>query len=415
MNVSLAGCQIWCNVRNVGRYRVRLADKCCDFQEYIDTTYRTAMSYEPFSCLGSARNELIVEIFQKISGFLSALGSYFVVSDIARKVWHGKATDPYQRFMVGLSLYDIIFSSMFFLGAWLTPKETGWLWAVGNTASCTSEGFLFIFGGVGELLCQMAISFNVLMLIAFNQNQEQFAKKMERPIHIIIFTLALFIAAIPLSTQTYNPFCGYCYYGVMYEKCSSDKDEEELCIMRGNKTVEFVMSLTYRVLLFFVLIFCTIAMVWVYLHVRRQELRMQRYNFRQHNTEKHKESKRIRKILSLYTLSLYLTYGIALLGVLLPLPHRGLFLIRPLTPLLGFLNMLVYFLPSRLKYQKDHPGTWLVTAYFQLVRPCAPCTLSLSGMCCGQKEDMEDAPEMNIAKVNTTNEETQSPPNDTEP
>jgi len=261
----------------------------------------------------------------------------------------------------------------------------------------------------------MAISFNVLMLIAFNQNQEQFAKKMERPIHIIIFTLALFIAAIPLSTQTYNPFCGYCYYGVMYEKCSSDKDEEELCIMRGNKTVEFVMSLTYRVLLFFVLIFCTIAMVWVYLHVRRQELRMQRYNFRQHNTEKHKESKRIRKILSLYTLSLYLTYGIALLSAVVPVPYNGLFLSRTLFPMLGFYNMLVYFLPNCLKYQRDHPGTWLVTAYFQVLRPQAPCAWSPSGMCAGQKEDVEDAPEMNFAKFNAANEQTHPLSNDTQP
>jgi len=372
------------------------------------------MSFEAFSCLGSARNELIVELFQKVSSFLSTLGSFLIVFDIARKVWHGKATDPYQRIMVGLSVYDIIFSLVFFLGSWLTPKETGWLWAVGNTASCSAQGFFFTFGGAGELLCQMAISFNIVMLIVFEWNQNQFAKKVERPMHIIIFTLALSIAVVPLSTQTINPWCGYCFYGALYDKCSSGKDKEELCAVRGNETVEFVIDIIYRVLLFSVLIFCTIAMVWVYLHVRRQELRMGQYNFRQHNRETHRESKQIRKILSLYTLSLYLTYGIALLGALLPLPYNGQFLIRPLTPFLGFLNMLVYFLPNCLKYQKDHPGTWLVTAYFQVVRPCAPCSLSLSGVCVGREEE-EDAPEMNFSKINTTNDQTHSPPNDTEP
>eukprot|EP00957_Ditylum_brightwellii_P039598 2995233-Ditylum_brightwellii.AAC.1 len=59
---------------------------------------------------------------------------------------------------------------------------------------------------------------------------------MERPMHIIIFTFALSIAVFPLSTQTYNPWCGYCTYGASYDKCSSGKDEEELCAVRGNET-----------------------------------------------------------------------------------------------------------------------------------------------------------------------------------
>eukprot|EP00957_Ditylum_brightwellii_P212169 15367039-Ditylum_brightwellii.AAC.2 len=77
--------------------------------------------------------------------------------------------------------------------------------------------------------------------------------------------------------------------------------------------------------------------------------------------------------------------------------------------------MLVYFLPNCLKYQRGHPRTWLVTAYFQVVHPCAPCTLSLSEICGGQQEAVEDAPEMNFAKFNATNEQTHSVHNDTEP
>mmetsp|Transcript_16064 Transcript_16064/g.23600 ORF Transcript_16064/g.23600 Transcript_16064/m.23600 type:complete len:216 (-) Transcript_16064:952-1599(-) len=203
------------------------------------------MSFEAFSCLGDSRNEFIVELFQKASSFLSTLGSFLIVFDIARKVWHGKATDPYQRIMVGLSAYDIMYSLMWFLGSWLTPKETGWLWAVGNTASCSAQGFFFTFGAAGELLCQMAISFNIVMLIVFGWNQKQFAKKVERPMHIIIFTLALSIAVVPLSTQTYNPWCGVCTYGAMYDKCSSGKDGDELCAVCGSETVEFVFVFSY--------------------------------------------------------------------------------------------------------------------------------------------------------------------------
>eukprot|EP00957_Ditylum_brightwellii_P082387 6264303-Ditylum_brightwellii.AAC.1 len=106
----------------------------------------------PFSCLGSARNELIVAIFQKTGAFLSILGSSLIVSDVAKKVRNSKETDPYQRIMVGLSIFDILISFFFFfLGTWMVPKETGWLWAVGNTSSCSAQGFFFAFSGFGEI------------------------------------------------------------------------------------------------------------------------------------------------------------------------------------------------------------------------------------------------------------------------
>eukprot|EP00957_Ditylum_brightwellii_P092748 7062040-Ditylum_brightwellii.AAC.1 len=67
--------------------------------------------------------------------------------------------------------------------------------------------------------------------------------------------------------------------------------------------------------------------------------------------------------------------------------------------------MLVYFLPNCLKYQRDHPRTWLATAYLQVLHPCASCAWSPSGMRAGPEEDVEDASEMNFAKFNTTNEQ----------
>jgi len=238
--------------------------------------------------------------------------------------------------------------------------------------------------------------------------------------HVIIITVVLIIAIVPLAFQSYNPFCGQCIPTLVW-KCSI-KDEKESCnwVLRGARTVAVVSDILSGSLLIIALIFCTVAMVWVYLHVRRQEVKMQRYVFRGSASEKHKESKRIRKILFLYTLSLYLTFGIFLIYVFVFVFGRNSFSVwislpRSVLPsLLGFYNMLVYFLPNCLKYQRDHPGTWLVTAYLQVLRSSAPCALSLSGICCGQKEDVEDAPEMNFAKYNTTNEQTAPISDDTE-
>jgi len=222
--------------------------------------------------------------------------------------------------------------------------------------------------------------------------------------HFIIIAFVLVLAIIPLAYETYNPACGQCNVFPLWGKCST-KDEGELCIVRGNEQVVTVIQNIGGAAILIVLIFCTVAMVWVYLHVRRQELRNRRYVFGgSNNAANHRESRRIRKILFLYTLSLYLAYLPFLVAVFIGGPISQS-IVDTLVPLLGFWNMLVYFLPNCLKYQRDHPGTWLVTAYFQVLRPQAPCAWSPSGMCAGQKEDVEDAPEMNFAKFNTTNEQ----------
>mmetsp|Transcript_24667 Transcript_24667/g.32706 ORF Transcript_24667/g.32706 Transcript_24667/m.32706 type:complete len:266 (-) Transcript_24667:29-826(-) len=256
----------------------------------------------------------------------------------------------------------------------------------------------------------MAISLNILLLINFGWKQEQFAKKVERPMHFIIITYVLTIAIIPLVSETYNPLCGTCFLNVIWDTCST-KDEGELCIVHGSEKVFVVIVMIMGASFLIVVFFSTVAMVLVYLHVRRQEMRNSRYNFRQHNTENHKESKRIRKILFLYTLSLYFTY-IPFIFHVFASNQISQSIISTLGPLLGFWNMLVYFLPNCLKYQRDHPGTWLVTAYFQVLRPQAPCAWSPSGMCADQKEEVEDAPEMNFAKFNTTNEQPATTPVD---
>eukprot|EP00957_Ditylum_brightwellii_P051616 3914706-Ditylum_brightwellii.AAC.1 len=235
--------------------------------------------------------------------------------------------------------------------------------------------------------------------------------------HFIILTYVLSIAVVPLLYESYNPACGFCVPATIW-KCSI-KDENDGCtlatLVRGKIRIDYLMRILSVALLLIALIFCTVAMVWVYLHVKRQEVRTQRYHFRGSAQEKFRESKRIRKILFFYTLSLYIAFGPFVFLSFVPLPFSGWYIYRTLIPLMGFWNMLVYFLPNCLKYQRDHPGTWLVTAYLQVLRPFAPCTLSVSGMFCGQKEDVEDAPEMNFSKYNTTHELTVPSNENTEP
>mmetsp|Transcript_2473 Transcript_2473/g.3327 ORF Transcript_2473/g.3327 Transcript_2473/m.3327 type:complete len:138 (-) Transcript_2473:812-1225(-) len=117
-----------------------------------------------FSCRAGPREELVGEIIQKISASLSILGSVYIVADVVRKLRNGKKTDPYQRIILGLSIFDILFSFILFLGTWITPEETGWLMAVGNTSSCTVQGFFHILGWVGEIVSFYFFTFDVTIV-----------------------------------------------------------------------------------------------------------------------------------------------------------------------------------------------------------------------------------------------------------
>mmetsp|Transcript_15664 Transcript_15664/g.17604 ORF Transcript_15664/g.17604 Transcript_15664/m.17604 type:complete len:169 (+) Transcript_15664:2-508(+) len=109
--------------------------------------------------------------------------------------------------------------------------------------------------------------------------------------------------------------------------------------------------------------------------VRRQEVRQSIYSFPGEETrDYHRESRRIRKILLLYTVALYVCWGVPFIIIeateyqdSTPFAVRAV--IETLIPLIGFFNMLVYFLPNSLTYQEAHPGTWLVVSYWYILIP----------------------------------------------
>ena len=66
-------------------------------------------------------------IVLKISGALSCLGSGSILCYLCKK-WRRRrlSVDLYMRIMAALSAYDVILSFFFFLGTWMTPRETSW-------------------------------------------------------------------------------------------------------------------------------------------------------------------------------------------------------------------------------------------------------------------------------------------------
>ena len=127
------------------------------------------MEYPAYSCRGGPNQEIALETIQKTSGVLSIIGSGLIVSDVLRKLLLKKEqnglinrTDSYQRVMLGLSFFDIMYNSQSFVGAWMTPQETGWWMAVGNQATCTAQGAFSQFGLMGSTVGDLGICFVLL-------------------------------------------------------------------------------------------------------------------------------------------------------------------------------------------------------------------------------------------------------------
>lgn len=370
------------------------------------------MSYYPeYTCTTSPEEALAQELAQNISGIFSVIGSAMIVTDIIRKLIRGAQTDPYQRIMLGLSLFDVLHS--FFdsvLGTMMTPTESGWIKAFGNQSSCTVQGFFSALGFTGAFGYQIALSTNILMLITFGWTQKKFAQCMEVPMHICIVSIAVIYAIIPLPFQGYNAFCGQCLWFTLLDE-SGD-------VIRGSQVQSDVYWTLFFLYIWIMLIYCSVAMISVYNTVRKQETRMIRYAVSGASEEDHfRESKRIRKILLLYTLTLFLCWGIPFpleviiwriggLDAWIACPFAIKFIRELLIPLTGWFNMLVYFMPKCLKYQRKN-NTCLITSYFHVILGCG-WSGAFCWRCCKMYTDENDNGEededsiLNFSKFNSS-------------
>jgi len=331
----------------------------------------TSMLYAPHQCTASPEEELTKMLAQKISAALSIMGSGYILALVGGK-WRKKksSVDPYQRIMAMYSVYDILFSFFFwFMGSWMTPTETGWLGASGNTVTCSIQGFAHSAFGLGSILYQMLLSLQMMLLVTFMWTPRKFAEKVEFRMHWVILILMIIFGSIPLFLQGYNPTCGQCLEYPLPVWCGdwSFGDGTTECV-RGNPTLGNIYFFLGLFAVGVTTLFCTVAMIVIYRTVYNQEERNSRYGFAGNNEANHSQSKRIRKSMLLYTSSFYICWILpfALWYVPMLMAQPALQVIAyALAPLMGFLNMMVFIQPKCIKYQKDHPGTCLVAAYYR--------------------------------------------------
>jgi hypothetical protein len=103
-------------------------------------------------------------VLPKITGFPSVLFSVAVVAVILRD--RKKKSKVYHRLILGMSLADISSSIWLAMSTWPIPNKTVIVWAVGNTTSCTFQGFFTQFG-ISSPAYNLSLSVYYLLVVRY--------------------------------------------------------------------------------------------------------------------------------------------------------------------------------------------------------------------------------------------------------
>ncbi len=157
------------------------------------------------SLLAAKRNETeTASLIRRVSASVSTVASALLILHIIRS--HVGFSKTYHRLVLGLSISDLLSSLMNILASMMVPKELSYFvrGAMGNTATCTAQGFLLKVGNISGNLYNCSICFYYLAIIRYNKKDAYIRQKLEPWLHFIPILLTLTSCIIDLALDGYN-------------------------------------------------------------------------------------------------------------------------------------------------------------------------------------------------------------------
>ncbi len=123
--------------------------------------------------------------------------------------------NPYRRLIFGLSISDIFLSFAILTGPFMVRSDIPQaLWGVGNASTCNINGFLALLGMTAVPMYTLCLCIYYVCKIKGKMTDEQFARKIEKKMHIFIIVFNVVIYLIAMGMGAINP-------GVMGNVCSA--------------------------------------------------------------------------------------------------------------------------------------------------------------------------------------------------
>eukprot|EP00816_Leptocylindrus_hargravesii_P000927 CAMPEP_0196826332 /NCGR_PEP_ID=MMETSP1362-20130617/93572_1 /TAXON_ID=163516 /ORGANISM="Leptocylindrus danicus, Strain CCMP1856" /LENGTH=298 /DNA_ID=CAMNT_0042206899 /DNA_START=338 /DNA_END=1234 /DNA_ORIENTATION=+ len=259
----------------------------------------------------------------------------------------------YDKLMVLLSLSDLLSSASYFCSTWPIPQGTSTIeggatvyQAYGNKTTCDIQGFISQYATIIPLYNAM-LALNYLLLVKFGVKDDEMKRKYEPFMLIVPFIVALSLAVTGLAYDMYGTIGFWCW-------------------LKSDETKRWRSYVFLLIPVWCVIVFVTVAMIMVYLKVRKQEDRMARYSLPgsqvSRSISKEVATQAIWYLAPFYLAWIPTTFFAAgkvtgILNKYLSTRDSGekfiwFLWIVTFVPLQGFLNFLVYLRPRFLKWYK---------------------------------------------------------------
>jgi hypothetical protein len=155
----------------------------------------------------SISEQRALALIPKFSACLSFVCSSTIAAMVLKKK-NGKQK-TYHRLVLGTSFADLCSSCAYFLSTWPIPRETGIVWAVGNTRTCAAQGF-FLQAGIASPLYNVSLS--IYFLAAVEQGRgESKLRRIEPFFHILPLLWGYGSAMAGLGLKIFNSANLWCW------------------------------------------------------------------------------------------------------------------------------------------------------------------------------------------------------------
>ena len=306
----------------------------------------------------------------RVSGLLSIIGSLCLIHLLKSRL-----DSSYKRLLLGLSLADILSSAWYAVGAFPVPADSGLPEAYGNRATCSAQGFFFLFALDSSLFYNCAIMVYFYFTICAGMPPEKFTKRIEPFAHAFALLVPLTFAVVGLCQELYN-WSGGLRCGISAYPLGCDQIEEMQCTRGENAAIfrwVFINVPSYLAVMIFYM--CVLRVYWSFRGTSRNSQRFSMTSATA-NTERQVAMQCILYglvfvntsiwfvILSIIQAIIQATNNLSVKHKLFPL----LVLMNLFYPMQGFFNLLLYVRPRYLQMRSANPTQSRVWAAYEVVR-----------------------------------------------
>mmetsp|Transcript_11172 Transcript_11172/g.15727 ORF Transcript_11172/g.15727 Transcript_11172/m.15727 type:complete len:398 (+) Transcript_11172:133-1326(+) len=299
--------------------------------------------------LGDSQLKVIVWL-SRCTSLLSLAGSsliiYIILYDLRRKLSRAN-----NRLILAMSTCDILNSSALIFSTAPIPRDTGIYGAIGNQATCTTQGF-FINFGLSVPMYSASLSLFYLFSIRYNiTNEDLLSRKYDMMAHFVNLFIPLALSIISAAFKNFNTKGLFCWLEASPYGCDDGRIDAECT--RG-KYSSYFETISLAVVLGYCFATTCISMGLIYHSVlRRQKLLQNREGVPGDRIILSRivlEKKETAKQAALFVGSFLITFLFALINVFVPLRARTVkyvfgILQGAFLPLQGFWNALAYLRP----------------------------------------------------------------------